>query len=256
MPSWRIRSQNDCPSNTQALKSRIEESLFVGLKWFTQNRLKINPAKTEMVILKSRRQNINTDLSVQFGNDKISPASSVKVLGVTIDSQLTWENHIAFVVRKCYCVLIGLARIRHRLPRCIRQLLVEALVFPHIRYCMSVWGNCTATQKRRVQKAINFGARLVFGLGRRDHVTPALRELKWSDVDELLIEHDIANMNHLMSSEHASELLRERVLRRSDVSTRSTRATEGGQLQLPRVRTEFARGGFLYRAAATWNSRR
>ena len=39
----------DFPSNLQALKARIERSLAVSLKWFTQNRLKINPTKTEMV---------------------------------------------------------------------------------------------------------------------------------------------------------------------------------------------------------------
>ena len=57
--------------------------------------------------------------------------------------------------------------------------LVQALVFPHIRYCLTVWGNCSATLKARVQKVINFGARIVYGLGRRDHVTPALKELRW-----------------------------------------------------------------------------
>ena len=168
----------DCPSDSQALKSRIEETLCIGLKWFTQNRLKINPAKTEMIVLKSRRQNFESDFSIEFGTDKILPADSVKVLGVTIDSHLTWECHISAILRKCYSVLVSLARIRHRLPKCTRRLLVEALVFPHIRYCMSVWGNCSAAQKHRVQKAINFGARIVTGLSRRDHVTPALRELK------------------------------------------------------------------------------
>ena len=78
----------DCPSNIQVLKTRIENSLSVALKWFTQNRLKINPAKTEMVILKSRRKNINGNFDIYFGNDKISPSHSVKVLGVTIDAHL------------------------------------------------------------------------------------------------------------------------------------------------------------------------
>ena len=62
-------------------------------------------------------------------------------------------------------------------------------------------------------------------------------------------------MRHLISSANASEILRERVIRRSDVSCRDTRATVGGQLQLPRVRTEFARKCYLFRAAAAWNSR-
>ena len=62
-------------------------------------------------------------------------------------------------------------------------MLIESLVFPHIRYCITVWGNCTATQKQRVQKAANFGVRIVTGLGRREHVKPSLRELGWPTMD-------------------------------------------------------------------------
>ena len=243
----------DSPSNIQALKTRIENTLSVALKWFIQNRLKINPAKTEMVTLRSRRQKVNENLSLYFGEDKISPSYSVKVLGVTIDSHLLWEDHITSVVRRCYCVLVGLARMRQKLPKCTRRLLVEALVFPHVRYCATVWGSCTAAQKQRLQKAINFGVRIVAGLGRQDHVTPALRELGWCKVDEMIAELDIAAMRHLITAPCASELLRARVIRRSDVSVRHTRATADGQLQLPRVRTEFARRSFLYRAASAWN---
>ena len=243
----------DNPSNIQALQTRIETSLSVALKWFTQNRLKINPAKTELLILTSRRQKQNVNFSVQFGSDKISPSHSVKVLGVVIDSHLSWEAHVTAVVRRCYCVLVGLARMRHKLPKCTRRLLVEALVFPHLRYCLTVWGNCTAAQKKRIQKTINFGVRIVTGLGRREHVTPSLRELGWCSVEEMIESRDIATMRHLLTAPHASELLRERVTHRSDVSARSTRATADGQLQLPRVQTEFARRGFLFRSVGAWN---
>ena len=244
----------DCPSNIQVLKTRIENSLSVALKWFTQNRLKINPAKTEMVILKSRRKNLNENFDIYFGNDKISPSHSVKVLGVTIDAHLAWDSHVASVVRRCYSVLVGLARIRHKLPSCTRRLLVEALVFPHLQYCVTVWGSCTVTQRQRIQKVINFGVRIVAGLGRRDHVTPALRELGWCRFDEIIAERDVAAMRHLMTAPCASEQLRERVIRRSDVSARHTRATADGQLQLPKVRTEFARRSFMFRAASEWNA--
>ena len=241
----------DYPSNIEALKSRVESSLSVALKWFIQNHLKINSAKTEMVILRSSRQNV--DFSVSFGSDTISPAGRVRILGVTIDSHLAWVDHISCVVRRCYCVLVGVARMRQKLPKCTRRILIEALVFPHLRYCVTVWGSCTASQKQRIQKVINFGVRIVAGLGRKDHVTPALRDLGWPKVDELIAECDIATMRRLITAPCVSELLRERVVLRSDVSSHRTRATENGQLQLPKVRTEFARRSFIYRAVKTWN---
>ena len=60
-----------------------------------------------------------------------------------------------------------------------KKLLVQSVVLPHIRYCTTVWDGCSATQKHRIQKAINFGVRIVTGLARRDHVSPALEALGW-----------------------------------------------------------------------------
>ena len=71
----------------------------------------MNPAKTEMIVLQSRRQKVEDDLSIFFGTDEISPSHSVKVLVVTIDAHLLWEDHITSVVRQCYGVLVGLARL-------------------------------------------------------------------------------------------------------------------------------------------------
>ena len=64
---------------------------------------------------------------------------------------------------------------------------------------------------------------------------------------------DLAVVGQLLTSDSAPELLRSKLVLRSDKSVRSTRATERGQLQLPRVRTEFARRDFLVRASKHWN---
>ena len=78
-----------------------------------------------------------------MGDIEITPSSSVKILGVTVDASLTWEKHISTVLQRCYFTLIGLARMRRRLLRDVKKLLVEALVFPYIRYCLAVWSGCT-----------------------------------------------------------------------------------------------------------------
>ena len=93
------------------------------------------------------------------------------------------------------------------------------------------------------------------GLGRRDHVTPVLQSLGWSTIDELLAERDLQNVKHIIVSENGPALLREQFILRSDVSSRRTRAVMDGQLELPRVRKEFARHSFHFRAATAWNNR-
>ena len=239
--------------NLNELKRRVEETLSAALLWFTKNRLKINPAKTDLLVLKSSRKNVNFNFTVQFGNTEVLPVQSAKILGVYLDPNLTWEHHVAMITRRCYGILIGLARMQRRIPRETKRLLVEALVFPHLQYCMCVWGSCTITQKRRLQKCLNFGARIVAGLRYRDHVSGTLSDLGWRGIGEMVSERDLCTMYKLVHDENAPELLRSRINRRSDVSSRATRAASAGHLELPRARTEFARRSFFVRAVKSWN---
>ena len=122
------------------------------------------------------------------------------------------------------------------------------ILFP-CKYCRT----CTVTQQRRLQKCINFGARIVVNLKRHDRVTASLRELGWLRVGELVRECDLHFMYNLLHGTNAPDLIRRHITRRADISVRSTRAARDGQLQIPRVRTEFARRSFLCRASREWN---
>ena len=43
---------SDFEGNVQELKTRVEANLAAAMTWYTQNRPKINPTKSEMIILK------------------------------------------------------------------------------------------------------------------------------------------------------------------------------------------------------------
>ena len=126
-------------------------------------------------------------------------------------------------------------------------------MFPQMQYCMCVWGSCTKTQKRRLQKCINFAVRIVTGLGSRERVSGVLRDLGWRAIDVMIAERDLYAMYKFIHGIDAPELLCSRIVSRSDVAARSTRATDDGQLEIPRSRTEFGRRCFFSRAVRAWN---
>ena len=109
------------------------------------------------------------------------------------------------------------------------------------------------TQRRRLQKCINFAARIVSGVGYREHISGTLRELGWSDIGGMLNERDLMTMYRLVNDVNAPELLRSRIVSRADVSIRATRAVSDGHLEVPRARTELARRSFFIRAVKAWN---
>ena len=243
------------PSSLRQLKKDIEKGLTIADSWFSQNSLRINPAKTDFMLVHSQQRRSMGTFSIDFGSSTIQPSQSVKVLGVIVDKNMTWESHVSTVIKRCYACICGLSKFSRRLTENVKKSLIEALVFPHLLYCLTVWGSCSSAQKYRIQKVINRCAQIVKGARRYDHVTPLMAELEWQSFDDLLDQRDLAAMHRILHSDRSPAGLKERVNYRGNVSGRVTRGTVDRRLELPRVRTELARRCFAFRAVAAWNRR-
>ena len=117
------------PCYIETLKTRVESTLDTALTWFNRNGLKINPIKTKFLLHKTRGRRTR-DITIKFGEHTLKATPKAKVLGVVLDPALTWEDHVTMTVQRCNHVLVGLGRLRNRLPRELRKFMVEMLCFP------------------------------------------------------------------------------------------------------------------------------
>ena len=171
-----------------------------------------------------------------------------------LDRHLTWDSHTSMVVRRCNSILASLYKIRHHFTPDVLKLLVQAHVFPHIHYCLSVWGGAAKYQLQRVQKTLNFAARLVTGARRSDHISPALQELGWNRIEELVRRHDSTQVRRAMYDSQCPLAKSGMFIRRASVASRNTRAAVSGMLVLPKCRLSRTQREFAYRAASAWNT--
>src|SRR6218665_587130 len=100
----------------------------------TINRLNLNPTKTQLIWFGSKQQLLKLDhkfIASTFNNFTFS--SSVHELGVTLDSALTFANHISPLIRSCYYQ-----------PRCLRAIRrsVFAKVFSTVIYAFCLYMYC------------------------------------------------------------------------------------------------------------------
>ena len=152
------------PNNLSALKTRQENTIRAVLTYFTSNSLKMNQTKTTLLLVGTNHNLKKTSsFHLNLPDHVLTPSPFVKMLGVTLDPTLSWEMHISNVVKKCNSILLCLYKIRHHLSPEILNLLIQCHAFPHILYCLSVWGGAAGCHLQRVQKVINFGARVVSG---------------------------------------------------------------------------------------------
>ena len=88
-----------------------------------------------------------------------------------MNRHLNYDAHVSQVWRKCTGLLIGLSHVRHCVPRKALPTLVNSLVISLIQYCLSIYGSCTKRNLLKLQRVVNFGARVVAGRRKRDHIS-------------------------------------------------------------------------------------
>ncbi|KAK3567195.1 hypothetical protein QTP86_012679 [Hemibagrus guttatus] len=168
------------PSDTTA-SARISTCLADISSWMTAHQLKLNPSKTELLIIPGDPSPAQ-DLAISLSNSMISPTASARNLGVTMDNQLSFSSHVTNVTRSCRFLLYNIRRIRPFLSTQATQVLVQSLVISRLDYCNSLLAGLPLNAIRPLQMIQNAAARLVFNLPKFSHTTPLLRSLHWLPV--------------------------------------------------------------------------
>ena len=107
-----------------------------------------------------------------------------------MDSCLTYSDHVVKTVSSCVYRLFQINRVKHLLDRSTLSLVIHSLALSKLFYCSSIWSKTYKENVKKMQLVPNFAARIIVGLRKFDHVTPALKELKWLNVSNQLYLKD------------------------------------------------------------------
>jgi len=146
-----------------------------------------------------------------------------------------------------------LRSVRHQLGRDVTARLVSALVLSRLDYCkLSLSGFQPRHWHRR--RVINAAARLVAGLGPRDHVSHALYQLHWLPIAQR-IEYKICLLVHKSFVGHVPDYIID--LRTpdaaSDPSRTSLRSSSSSNLIVRWARRKIGDRAFSVAAPHIWN---
>ena len=70
----------------------LESECSMAIKWFKDNKMIVNPGKFQAIILDKKN---HTQEIIKIDKNDVKVKSSVKLLGVQIDSELNFNLHIA-----------------------------------------------------------------------------------------------------------------------------------------------------------------
>ena len=88
-----------------------------------------------------------------------------KYLGITINQNMTWSDHIESLVSRANQRIGLLRRVKHLLPRHARITLYNALILPILDYADIVWGDKdNTTLMNKLQIVQNNAAKTILDL--------------------------------------------------------------------------------------------
>ena len=115
--------------------AELEFAAQSALGWFHSNGMKLNSSKCHLLVCENKFE----CTLCEIGGSQIIESHLVKLLGVYIESELTFKNHMGIVCRKASQKLNALSRLCSIIPFQKRRMLMQAFFISHFSYCPLVW---------------------------------------------------------------------------------------------------------------------
>ena len=241
-------------TNIRQLTSNINNELVETSQWANNNSMILTVKKTKsMTIYSKRKYGDNLTMEFQLQNKNIEAVKSAKLLGIHFDAYLQWEPHITYIHKIISSRLYLLKRIREYLPFETRKTFYSSLIYPHLIYCSTIWGNCSNALLLDLLKLQKRAARIICEVPTDTPSVSLFQHLKWLPIYSIIKMKKILVVFCAlkeMAPAEISQLFQMKNGVNNNISTRSTKT----DIKIARVETEKAKSKISYSGATLFNS--
>ena len=123
-----------------------------------------------------------SNVDIILDKTKLKRVDKTKFLGVTIDENLSWKNHIDGITKTISRNIGMINKLKFIIPERILHTLYCTLVLPYINYSILIWGKACKTYFEKIHKLQKWAVRIISNSHYRSHSAP------------LFQKHDILNI--------------------------------------------------------------
>ena len=172
---------------TDELQESMNQCLSDASDWFDSNRLIVNASKSNYILIGSRKkvENLKDNITVSIKGVQLEQCDNSKLLGVYLDSYLSFDKHISYLSSKISPKIALLHRLRSFIPvKALNQFYLTAIQ-SLFDYCLTVWGSTTNKNIQQMQRLQNRCARAVTGVFDFScSVSSLIKSLGWMTINE------------------------------------------------------------------------
>ena len=141
------------------IKTVLTNETQTAIKWFKLNMMEANPDKFQVMLLSKKETNSSFHLDVN-GSTLIGEPN-VKLLGITIDSQMKFVNHTNILCSKAARQLNAVWRLKTLLDTESRLSVVKSFVTSNFSYCPVIWHFSGAAASEKMERILRRSLRII-----------------------------------------------------------------------------------------------
>ena len=224
-------------------------------QWINANRMVLNADKTECMLLGTRQklQRATPNFCVYGNNSIVKPVQVHKLLGLYVDSNLTWNTHVTKLCAKLRSRLYLFNQVKRLMPLHARKLYFSGMVQPLIDYGCVIWGSCGHSLLMNVHKMMKQYARVILNEKDRRQISTVtlFRTLGWLPIDVRIRYFTSIVMYNVMHG-HAPGYLTDLFVLNNTVHNHHTRSCTN--IQVKKYNLSLGQRTFAYRGAKLWDT--
>ena len=220
--------------------------------WMTSNKLKMNNDKTEIMACGTlvKLKQINID-SVTIGSECIALADEVKDLGVFIDSNMSFNQHVSFLRKSCHFQLRKISSIRPFISEQSAKQLAVSLILSKLDYCNCLFYEMSEDNFNKLQLLQNHAARVVMKAKKYSSASALLKELHWLPVRQRVLYKIALLVFKCLNVDNFPAYLKDLITLYKP--SRNLRSSDKCLLAKPFKSLKFGHKSFHYSAPVVWN---
>ena len=241
-----------CGNSLDELQNNANLELTNVINWMRNNRLSINFAKTEYMIVTKKKLDKHLKFEIKIDYHVISNKECIKYLGVLIDNNLDWKHHIKQVCKKISSGVWAIARLRNYVNTCTLKSVYYSLIHSHLSYCINTWGSASSCNLKSLKIFQKHIIRLIAISEYRARSSPLFSQLQILQLEDIYTI-EVAKHMYKFSTNQRSGLELINYCPISKIHSYETRKSVQDNCYIIRTNTKFARRSLSVCGPLIWS---
>ncbi len=145
-------------SDYNEVSNKLQTVVEIMINWFNNNHMKVNTDKFQMIVFEKEYH----EHKITIGRNEITNQKSVKLLGLNVDNNLRFSDHILELCKKAGRKVNVLARLSTQLDQNSKCALFYSYIISQFEYCSFILNLCHVKDLRKIEKVQERALRYIY----------------------------------------------------------------------------------------------